>query len=368
MNTLTESEIREVASLVNYTTGEKISLDGGISDIKWWNYSPTQSNYSSPLGYDLTGMNKVSDALASDGTVTLYVSARDISAETDIDIAAQIDVPGVGPFNTTAEGTDTKNSSDGTEGSVFKAPSFIHVHAKLPVDYSRLDNLHLQQNPWDLVGKQNFTAHDYKIDGAYFDKDNAHLYRRTVKVTPQDSLLKFVEVKPSYESYVDHATWTDAPTWRHEKEVGMSLEDKISDHASAEILFVAIGGFGESVDNPDYDTYLWFTPDAKHIYPKNDEVNYHVHGHFHLIDSEWQYRTELDFNTDLEFTSNNEAVLTGYKINTPTGANTSIHGWDDAYHPVTFNVTDNYGNKGSFKITFFQDQSSYIIVGDVSLE
>ncbi|ECF7068454.1 hypothetical protein XS74_22880 [Salmonella enterica subsp. enterica] len=366
--TLTKDELLKVVSLVNYSTGEKIAFDGGRSDIKWWNYSETESDFSTPLGYGLTEVNKVSDVLDSDDYVTLYVSATDILAETEIDIAVQIDVPGVGPFNTTAEGTETKNGPDGKEGSVFKAPSFVHVLARLPVDYSRLDNLHLQQSPWDPVSNQNFTVHDYIIDGAYFEKDNAKLYRRTVKVTPQEPMLKFVEVKFSYKDYYDYDTWTDAVVWHHDKQVGMEVVDKIDANTTAQIPFVAIGGFGVSVGNPDYDTYLWFTPDAKHADSSNDPLNYHVNGFFHLIDSEWQYRTDLDFITNLEISSKTEVALTGYKIHTPTGKNTSIHGWDDVYQPVTFNVTDNYGNKGSFKVAFFHDKSSYESVGDVVLE
>lgn len=351
---VSQLQLADAVSLINYSSGEKLSHNDESSTIPYWNAADEAGDYASAYSYS---SSLEAPELDGDGaqTLTLYVSADSIPAAEQTDIAVQIDIPGVGAFNTTAEGTDTKNGPGGASGSVFKSPAYVHVSALLPLDYSDVTLLNLNQTSWDRVGGQTYIVHDYIWDSVYWTKENgASLYRSTVRVTPKSSEFKFTHVSPSYRAVTTKNALTGNATWHHDDDPGIAAFT-----ASGELhQFVAIGGFGKSVSNPNYDAYFWFRPESRDIT---------IDGHFHMIDGEYQYRAEIDFSADTGIEAN-EAALCGYKINVPTGQNTGHHYWDDAYGPVGFTVTDNFGNTGTFKIDFFGDQSNYLTVGSVRLE
>ncbi|WP_277973519.1 hypothetical protein [Pantoea agglomerans] len=342
-------------SLVSYSSGTPLSRDGGASTIEHWNVSDRPSEFTSPYSYN-TQTQEVTLDDAGVSTLTLYVSAADIQAVSNIDIAVSLTVPGVGEFNTTAEGTDTKNGPGGKSGAVFKSPSYVHVSAILPVDYSDITLLNLTQTTWDTIGHQDYIVHDWKWDGVYYDKPNgAELARSTVTVTPKSSEFRFTAVSSDFTRYSAAEAVTSPPTWHHEEENGFDTYRNVTDKDT----FIAVGGFGKSVDNPNYDAYLWYGPGE----------NIEVSGHFHMIDSEWQYRAEISISDDHSAAPvSTEVIFSGYRIRVPTGDNTSHNGWDDVYGPISFTIMDNYGNTGTFKIGFFGNQSSYLTVGDVRLE
>lgn len=360
---VSQLELAEAISLINYSSGEKLSLNGESSTIPYWNVADESGDYDSPYSYSNSLKIPAQDDNVAQ-TLKLYVSASDIPANTQTDIAVQIDIPGVGVFNTTADGTGTKNGPGGASGSVFKSPSYLHVSALMPLDYSDTSLLNLIQTSWDPVGGQTYVVHDYVWSSGYWTKENeASLYRSTVKVTPKNSEFKFTHVSSSYKTFYASNAKTGNTTWRKVGDDGFwhEVEDPgitaVNGGGSQE-SFVAIGGFGKSLNNPNYDAYFWYRPISGSV---------NTTGHFHLIDSEWQYRTEIDISANTGI-GDNEAALCGYKINVPTGANVGAHYWTDAYGPVSFSVTDNFGNTGTFRIVFFHDQSSYVTVGSVRLE
>ncbi|MGU3428896.1 hypothetical protein [Enterobacter hormaechei] len=331
-----------------------MSRNGESSTIPYWDVADDAGDYASAYSYSSSLELPTLDD-AGTQTLTLYVSAGDIPAAEQTDIAVQIDIPGVGAFNTTAEGTDTKNGPGGTSGSVFKSPSYVHVSALQPLDYSDTSLLNMTQTSWDRVGGQTYVVHDYTIDSAYWTKENgASLYRSTVRVTPKSSEFKFTHVSSSYNIVTSSNARTGNATWHHEDDSGITAVDASGNEES----FVAIGGFGKSVNNPNYDAYFWYRPIRGRVTTT---------GHFHMIDSKWQYRAEISISADTGIGAN-EAALCGYKINVPTGENVGAHYWNDAYGPVSFAVTDNFGNTGTFKIDFFGDTSNYISIGNVRLE
>ncbi|HEK0625178.1 MAG: hypothetical protein ACLTQE_17030 [Proteus mirabilis] len=361
---ISDDEISKILSLVTYSTGEKISHNGRPSSVKHWNSSlvasafPYAFSYSTSLTRD-ENTDENAKELRADQNFIFYLTANNVSAEQNIDIAAQIDIPNVGAFNTTSDGTDTKNSPKGENGSPFRAPSSVHVKAMIPIDYSDITKLQLIQSSWSPVKKQTFVVHNYKSDSKYWTKENgASLYRSTVKITPKLSdKLKFTEVKRAYfaihsEDLIENKGMA---TWRHKKEPGILLRDG-GDYSA---LFVAVGGFGKNVNHPDYDTYFWLRPLS---------VSPTIKGYFHLADSVWQYRTEVNIPLLNTSVGGGEVDLVGYKISTPTGPNVYSNHWEGKSGPVTCSVVDNYGNKGKFKIIFFSDKSHYEKLGDVHLE
>lgn len=227
---ITDKELNEVLSLVTYQKGEKISRNNGKSSVRYWNSSTTESAFSAAFGYDMFfTKNEHVASLKSGQDFIFYVSAADFSADQDIEIAAEVDIPGVGVFNTTSQGTDTINGSQGTmSGSVFKMPAYVHVHARTKIDYSEKKNLFLRQSGWAPVGKQTFTVHDYKSDSKYWVKeDGASLYQSIVEVYPgQKDTLKFISVDFSRDNLITSKELLDGEAkWHKHKEPGIILTD-----------------------------------------------------------------------------------------------------------------------------------------------
>lgn len=126
-NTLnfTEAELIKKIKLVNFSNGK--ALDSS------WIYSSTSKGYVGPYQYlqnrDVSEEN-LDDSLAErTELITLYLSVTTPLLETDV--AVEIDIPNVGAFNTTANGTSTING-----GSVFRSPSYVHVSSLIPKIYS----------------------------------------------------------------------------------------------------------------------------------------------------------------------------------------------------------------------------------------
>lgn len=352
---ITDEELNEVLSLITYQTGEKISRNNGKSSVRYWNSSTSASAFSAAFGYDMF-FTKNEDAASSKSgqDFIFYVSAADFSADQDIEIAAEIDIPGVGVFNTTSQGTDTINGSKGTmSGSVFKMPAYVHVHARTKIDYSEKKNLFLRQSSWAPAGKQTFTVHGYKSDSKYWIKENgASLYQSIVEVYPgQKDTLKFISVEFSRDNLITSKELLDGKAiWHHKKEDGILLTDNRNNISSLS----AMEGFGKNVNHPDYDVYFWGKPDS-------DELK----GFCHLADSVWQYK--VDVNIPFKNISGGGVSIVGHKISIPTGKNVYSNHWNGKSSPAVYSVVDNYGNKGTFKINFFVDRTHYENLGKVDL-
>lgn len=161
---ISADELSSAVDLINYSSGEYLTAP--------WYVSSTPNEYSTPYSYGNSLEAQPLDA-AGVQTLTLYVYAEDIGAARNIDVAVRLTIPGVGEFNTTAEGTDTKNGPGGKTGSVFKSPSFIHIKALSEIDYSLSENVKVNNNPTGigsfrtvvdnmLVIHNNFAGVDYR--------------------------------------------------------------------------------------------------------------------------------------------------------------------------------------------------------------
>lgn len=126
----TAAQLVKQLRLVNYSSGSTLSSSWSSSSVSQgyegaYQYSPTR---------DSDEGEQVPSSETRDDFVILYVSSTTTSIETDI--AVEIDIPNVGKFSTTANGTSTINAPAGSNGSVFRSPSYVHVSAIKPLNYS----------------------------------------------------------------------------------------------------------------------------------------------------------------------------------------------------------------------------------------
>ena len=161
-----DNELLKCVSLVNYATGNTIS--------KPWSMSENDNGYSTAFQYSSVSdpvENNESNYDARQNSLVLYISS---SAFSQNDIAAQITIPGVGSFNTSANGTSTLNGPSGGTGSVFKAPSYVHVNSLIPVDYSDgIENINISGMP------TSFDKLSHKVTNVYIYENGKDHYNGT---------------------------------------------------------------------------------------------------------------------------------------------------------------------------------------------
>jgi len=121
-----ELDIINALSLCDYETGLPLPSS--------WISSSTKGEYAKPIGYTPVVKSKHAPQKNVGNYVSLFISCDDSPSTRTI--AVNINIPGVGPFNTSMGGTSTQNGPNGESGSVFKSPSQVTVKSVAPVDYS----------------------------------------------------------------------------------------------------------------------------------------------------------------------------------------------------------------------------------------
>lgn len=308
---ISTDELSSAVALVNYSSGQKLSSP--------WEVSVTAGDYSTPYGY-ANSVEAQSLDVAESQTLTLYVSAADVSVTKNSDIAVRLTVPGVGEFNTTAQGTETKNSPGGKTGSVFKSPSFIHVQALAEINYSLSENVKVNNNPTD------FGSFNTVVDGMLVIHNN----------------FAFVNYY-NYEGTSSKVTATISPARDGFK---FKRADMLS--SSVNSGFKLAGGGCDAVwgvSGAHYDTTFIFVNRANYgVLPDNTiHTKCGWEDYYYTIGSEdgrhhWQ--------EDLSY-----GVITVHICNhrTPRGS-AYQKGWSDSGKNIRVQVTDEFGNSGTVSI------------------
>ncbi|GEM_PF-1711277 len=135
---MTKDEMRNSIFLCDYQTGEKIPFDFESEIKSDWRVSFNKNNYLGALEYSSSRADADPDLLPEDGYnyCSLYVYCTE--GNLNKKIAAGIDIPEVGVFNTTSGGTNTVNGSTGVP---FKAPGELELKA---IDFGYLAGLKIE--------------------------------------------------------------------------------------------------------------------------------------------------------------------------------------------------------------------------------
>jgi hypothetical protein len=165
-------DILEHITLCNYETGKVLDTDPDQPTEEWFFYTkpgkffkPLYDPHSAyeeasadttPESYD-PDLHDLQNGVSGDGTVyvTLYLSST--LADETADIAAQLFIPGVGPFSSSKVSTSTNNAPVGQRGSIWCNPSFVTCYAHRPIDYSDPKNIKVT-NAW-----KSFDNFEHKV-------------------------------------------------------------------------------------------------------------------------------------------------------------------------------------------------------------
>ncbi|QBX68330.1 NlpC/P60 family protein [Serratia quinivorans] len=160
---ITEQELLSSIYLCDYYTGEKVS-SGNAPD---WNYSNQKNEYAGALEYTSARIAVDNIHFSDDGynylKLYLYCKKRNDGKV----IAAGINIPNVGEFNTTANGTLTPN---GSSGSPFKMPGHVTAKALEPHKYT-ISDFSLNQETSSISSVWNQGAQLYKLSGTNYYLD-----------------------------------------------------------------------------------------------------------------------------------------------------------------------------------------------------
>ncbi|EBD1259789.1 hypothetical protein IRA26_004299 [Salmonella enterica] len=154
---MTQQEMIDSIYLCDYNTGEKLPSDNTGAT---WNYTTEPGKYVGALEYAPVGKDShhfTQDENYNYLTLYLYSMAR---SDGQI-VAAGIDIPTIGKFNTTANGTLTPNGPNGS-GSVFKMPDNVTAKALLPYQY-KTDDFYLTSDSTDKPALNNGGAILYNV-------------------------------------------------------------------------------------------------------------------------------------------------------------------------------------------------------------
>ncbi|MDE9437871.1 hypothetical protein KKI95_18555 [Xenorhabdus bovienii] len=181
-----KDELLKNCSLIKYSTGEKLPFKNNSS----WHYTDIENDFNLAISYsNVQGDEPLNKSGVS--SIIYYLSASDISD--GLDIAVGLNVPGVGEFNTTADGTSTKNGPNGASGSIFKSPSFVHVIARAGINYSRPENIAVNNMPTSFDSFEHIVK-DMLVKWG----DKPHYVgissKTNVIITPKESSFKFKKI------------------------------------------------------------------------------------------------------------------------------------------------------------------------------
>lgn len=246
-------------------------------------------------------------------------------------ISVGIDVPGVGKFNTTHNGTTTK-------GHTFREPKVYKIVAEPPIDYANHDNLTIESGAFELLANDLKYTSRLTTEGPLKDHSDGECKRRIVSIKPNKSKInidKFKKHEIVYDPIVDTDVSTDSLWWwwgDAENDPYFSLLKNSNGKPCA-----VIGQDYEAA----YQLNLWFS--------RQNNVN--IDSRFYVVDSNYYYR----FNAKISHNHIGEdekgaATLVCYKFRMPLYA--YKYYWKSVIREVKVNVTDFFGNEGTFKLAF----------------
>lgn len=316
-----ESTLRDAVYLCDYYTGDKISTDGTVDYF----YSKKENEYCNAISMVVSGRED-SDHKA----VKLYVSANGIHDGKVI--SCGINIAGIGDFDTSENGTKNQLPN----GSTYLHQNSVNVKSLAPIDYGDKRNItisagdfetlrtDLAWKKFDIQGGTGFPIEEHH-DG--IGKRKIIYIQPNVNSTGQNKFKKHeIIYKPIQNSDFDsgfHLIWSGVPC--------------------------AVISRGKYL--PEYHVNLWYSR-QNHVrifhFMYVQDTNYH-----------YQFWPEADENHS-DDPENGFATLLLYKFIIP--AKNFYKSWRDVIRPVTVNVTDYYGNNGSFELTF-DDKDHFDIPG-----
>lgn len=322
----TVDELLHHIKLVNFKTG------GGINSA--WTVGSKEAEYSTPYAYkSIYNSDEVSnrEKKAINNYVTLYVKTNKISAE---DISVEIDIPFVGRFNTSSNGTSTLNGPQGLTGGTFKSPSTVHVESLTPIDYSNgLENLAVTGMPT-------------KYSDLTLRKDNVYIYQNGDDYwNGQSSTAEIIISSTAKVSSL--------------KVTGKSIK------VSQGWTFRCLSGYADAVygaNGFNYDTLFMFVDTSTYGFKNDNEI--------YISNQSRRWRKYMIYPTAHIYSWTTAIPQGKIKVNLCNHRIPDINGqlWQSGWYdqPTQYlDVIDFYGNKSKIKLTITKDTWPGFSINDV---
>lgn len=325
--TVSEEQLRKALYFCEFDSGDELSSSWLIAD--------------QPNEY----VNGVSRGDCKDGDSThaykyIACSKQDIN-EITAKIAVGINIPDVGKFDTSRDGTSTKTPS----GQVFKSPKSAEITALRPIDYSIPSNLQIECGEFEMLRDNIKWNSRLTTEGPLKEHWDGKCHRRFVYIRPNKNATgqdKFKEHSIAYSPIGNSDVSTGTIWWWWDTDKN---EACFSDMRQQ-------GGFGlpgAVIGNSSDNKFR-----VNHWYSRKNRIC--LNGKFYIVDSNYYYRfnDNADDIIDNDHTGDDEngaASLVLYQLVMPVGS-TSKYNWQNVIRNITVNVTDNYGNDGSVTLRF----------------
>ncbi len=331
---ISENELKKAVYLCNYRTGKSLPANWLVTFNE--NKYNRAVSYRSTLIADDTAISAEENRAAAQ--IVFYISSN--ALKDDALVAVGIDIPGVGKFDTTAEGTETKNGPNGTSGSKFKSPKYVAINLLQEINYHNVNNLSIEDSGFFTLYSNGWWESRLDVINIYKSHTSATMKRKKIRIKPKTNIDNnyFLEHSIEYDPVVNSDINKGSLSWHGSSHKGFNVIDNLG---SGYGLPCAVIGRGYHHDN--YQVNFWYSF-QNHV---------KLDGNFYLADNSYVYSCEAK-RVDEEYMGQNEhgaATLLLYKVTVPE-SRCRLYYWYDAIHTATLNVTDIYGNGGSAKLQF----------------
>lgn len=329
--TITEEELKSQVFICDSITGENLNTS--------WTISNESNEYTVKVVTDAS-MRKY-DSLRY---VQKFISCSKLNTPDFVQhISVGINIPGIGKFNTSRNGTSTMNCGQGESGSVFDSPKESSIRLVRAIDYGLRENIIVDCGSFVDVQNCDWTSR-LTTEGPYKGHDNGICHRRIVRIRPNKIITgeeKFKEFKINFDPVNNGDVNKKSIAWKYgigvEKEKCFSLLDNNYN------MPFAVTGRGHYRD--DYQLCLW--------YPLKSNIK--IDGAMFVVDRSYYYRFSAGIRKDHTSDDEKGAVsLLLYKFTMPENY-TYQWGWNDCIRQVTIDVTDLLGNEGKLRLIINDD-------------
>lgn len=327
-----ESTLRDAVYLCDYHTGDKISTNGTADYF----YSKEENEYCNAISYVVleTENNKHK-------TVKLYVSANGIRDGKVI--SCGINVAGIGDIDTSEDGTTNQLPN----GSTYLHQNSVNVKSLAKIDYGDRRNITISAGEFVTLSTELGWTSRLGTEGPYNGQCNGTSKRAIIYIQPNLNSTgqhKFKKHEIIYKPIQNSDVSTKKILWYGTEEDCFDLFEDSHGKPCAVI--------GNGFSNPKYHVNLWFS--------RQNHVRIDGHVYFEDETSYYRFSPKADEN-HIGDDEHGSATLLLYKCIVPE-SDFEQYGWRDVIRPVTVNVTDYYGNNGSFELTF-NDKDHFDIPG-----
>lgn len=334
---ISDDELKKALYLCNYRTGEKISDP--------WIISFEENEYNRAVSYQNVAIVEPKpasiEAQADKFNLHFYLSCK--TPRDNGLIAIGIHVPGVGDFNTTEDGTSTKNGPRGETGSAFKNPKHVSINLLSPIDYSDASNLTVEATNFLTLGTNSEWSRRKKSDRSKYENGQGiSVTKRTIYLKPSENIPEnsFLNYKFECDRILNRTVSGDTIEWSYGDRFSCFnlLDDLMMDSCAV---------IGARHSSEEYQTNIWL---VEHCVKKG------AMGTLVLENSDYEYVFFPIIRDDDCDINSFGTKLVCYKINKPI-KDASNYRWNNVIHPAKLTVTDFYGNHGTVTISF--DENEY---------